>query len=94
MYYSKEEKVSAVVDIVKKLKAFPAKTGGTIDLYNKEYPYVAKFKEITMKWINEDKSEFKGFIYFEEINKYFEYKFPSKKQEEPEFVLRMNMFFK
>jgi len=94
MYYSKEEKIAAVVNIVKKLKSFPAKSGGTIDLYNEEYSYVTEFKDITMKWINRDNSEFKGFIYFQEINKYFEYNFPSKKEEEPEFLLRMNMFFK
>lgn len=88
MFYNKEEKVAIVVDIVKKLKTFPQKHGGTIDLYNNQYSFVEKFKAITMDWIKTDQSEFKGSLYFEEINKYFEYKFPKKKSDEPLFVLR------
>ena len=94
MYYSKEEKVKIIVDIIKKLKTFPTKNGSTIDLYNKEYKYVEKFKTISMNWVNTEHSEFEGSIYFEELNKYFEYNFPSKKKNEPLFVLRNNKFFK
>ena len=32
-----------------------------------------------MDWIKTDQSEFKGSLYFEEINKY-EYKFPKKER--------------
>tara|TARA_X000000950_G_scaffold100480_2_gene127018 strand:+ start:7307 stop:7591 length:285 start_codon:yes stop_codon:yes gene_type:complete len=94
MYYSKEEKVKIIVDIIKKLKTFPTKNGSTIDLYNKEYNFVEKFKTISMNWVNTEHSEFEGSIYFEELNKYFEYNFPSKKNTEPLFVLRNNKFFK
>ena len=94
MYYTKEEKVKIIVDIIKKLKKFPTKNQSTIDLYNKEYSYVEKFKTISMEWINNENTEFKGSIYFEELNKYFEYKFPSKNNIEPLFVLRHNKFFK
>ena len=94
MYYTKEEKVKIIVDIIKKLKKFPTKNQSTIDLYNKEYSYVEKFKTISMEWINNENSEFKGSIYFEELNKYFEYNFPSKNNIEPLFVLRHNKFFK
>ena len=47
-----------------------------------------------MNWVNTEHSEFEGSIYFEELNKYFEYNFPSKKNTEPLFVLRNNKFFK
>ena len=94
MYYTKEEKVKIIVDIIKKLKKFPTKNQSTIDLYNKEYSYVGKLKTISMEWINNENSEFKGSIYFEELNKYFEYNFPSKNNIEPLFVLRHNKFFK
>jgi|TARA_B100001093_G_scaffold519943_2_gene611598 hypothetical protein len=94
MYYSKEEKVKIIVDIIKKLKTFPTKNGSTIDLYNKQYNFVEKFKTISMNWVNTEHSEFEGSIYFEELNKYFEYNFPSEKKTEPLFVLRNNKFFK
>ena len=94
MYYTKEEKVEIIIDIIKKLKKFPTKNQSTIDLYNKEYSYVEKFKTISMDWIKNEKSEYKGSIYFEELNKYFEYNFPSKSNIEPLFVLRQNKFFK
>ena len=94
MNYTREEKVKIIVDIAKNLKNFPAKNGGTVNLYNNEYTFLEKFKSITMQWIQTDNSEYEGFLYFEEINKYFEYKFPSKKNKEPLFVLRHNHFFK
>lgn len=94
IYLTKSDKVKVIVDIAKKLKNFPAKSGGTINLYADCYPFVERFKSISMKWINKEHSEFEGSLYFEEINKYFEYKFPAKKNIEPLFVLRHNKFFK
>ena len=93
MYYNKNEKVKIIVNIINKLKAFPTKNNSTIDLY-KDYSYIEKFKEITMKWVNNEQSSYEGSIYFEELNKYFEYKFPSKRNIEPIFVLKENKFFK
>ena len=86
--YSKGEKVRIIVDITKKLKSFPSKEGGTMNLYNEQYLFVEDFIRITRQWIEEEGSEFKGFMHFHEINKEFEYLFPSTKQEEPLFVLR------
>ena len=91
--YTRSDKVRIVVDIIKKLKKFPATRGGTIDLFIEHYCYIEEFKEITNKWINEEFSEYNGKIHFHEINKYFEYKFPSDKSKEPLFVLRHNKFF-
>ena len=86
--YSKGEKVKIIVDITKKLKSFPSKEGGTMNLYSEQYLFIEDFKRITRQWIEEEGSEFKGFMRFHEISKEFEYLFPSTKQEEPLFVLR------
>ena len=88
-FYTKEEKVAIVIDIIKKLVNFPSKNGDTVNLYNSNYLYVERFKKITNDWINNEKS-YEGTILFEELNKYFEYNFPEKKNKEPLFVLRMN----
>ena len=87
-YYTKTDKVDKIIEIVKKLKTFPAANGGTIDLYREHYIFYDTFKEITNKWINEHYSSFKGTIPFEELGTHFEYIFPSKKHEEVLFVLR------
>lgn len=94
MRYSKGDKVRFIVDIVKRLKTFPAVNGGTIDIYKDDLSYVDEFKKITQKWINGEDVQFNGFLYFEEINKYFEYNFPISDDVEPLFVLRKNMTFK
>ena len=85
--YSKGEKVKIIVEIINKLKTFPSKTGEPINLYNDEYLFVDEFNKITRRWINEESSEFSGFIHFHEINKDFEYIFPSNKNISPLFVL-------
>lgn len=86
--YSKGEKVQFIVDIAKKLQTFPSRGGNTINLYNDQYLFVEEFKKITNQWINEENSEFSGFMHFHEINKEFEYLFPSTKDKIPLFVLR------
>ncbi len=86
--YSKGEKVQFIVDIAKKLQMFPSHGGGTINLYNDQYLFIDEFKKITNRWIHEEGSEFNGSIHFHEINKDFEYKFPSSKDKIPLFVLR------
>ena len=88
MYYLKKDKVKIVVDIVRKLKTFPSKSGNTIDLYQDCYPFKERFKNITNRWINEPNSKFQGTIYFEELGKYFEYDFPDNQNKQPLFVLR------
>ena len=93
MSYSKSDKVKIIVDITKQLKLFPSANGGTIDIYNDEYTYIDEFKKITNKWINEDDLDLRGFIHFEEINKYFEYHFPKSKNNQPLFVLRKDFKF-
>ena len=88
MEYSKNEKLSIIIDIVRKLQNFPTSNGSTTNFYNNNYTFYDEFKCITNKWIKNSKSSFKGKLYFGEINKYFEYDFPDTKNKEPLFVLR------
>ena len=88
VYYNKRDKINKILEIIKKLKTFPATNGGTIDLYRDHYIFYDTFKKITNKWINEHYSSFKGSIPFEELGTHFEYIFPSKKDDEVLFVLR------
>lgn len=88
MNYSQTERLHIVLDIVKKLKNYKLNTGNTIDLYNATLcSFITDFKIITNKYINEEK-EYKGTLFFEEINKNIEYILPIKKNKKPLFVIK------
>ena len=73
MTYSQTERLHIVLDIIKKLKNYKLNTGNTIDLYNSSLcSFITDFKIIINKYIKEEK-EYKGTLYFEEINKHIEY---------------------
>jgi hypothetical protein len=93
-YYSRNERLEIVLNIVKKLKNYELKNGSTINLYNENLcEFIKEFKEITNNYIKQDDNnvkEFKGKLKFTEINKTIEYIFPIIKNIEPLFVIRMN----
>jgi hypothetical protein len=91
-YYSKEEKVKHIVKLTKLLRNFPTTTGRTMDIYNDEYSFVEKFKTISMHWVNNDYSNYKGRLYFEEINKFIEYDLPKTKDKTPKLQLCKNTY--
>ena len=87
-YYSRNERLEIVLNIVKKLKNYELKNGSTINLYNENLcSFVKEFKEITKKYIKEGK-KYEGTLYFEEINKNIKYILPINKNEEVLFVIR------
>ena len=72
-YNNKSERLSIVLDIVKKLKNYKLKNGSTLNLYNPELcSFVNEFKKITNEYIKQDDDyvvDYKGTLLFEEINK-------------------------
>lgn len=91
-YNNKSERLSIVLDIVKKLKNYKLKNGSTLNLYNPELcSFVNEFKKITNEYIKQDDDyvvDYKGTLLFEEINKNIEYILPAKKSDNPLFVIR------
>lgn len=90
-YLTKIERVTIVVDIMKKLKNFKGKRGETIDLYNDMYSFVTEFKDITKQYIDQpddNVKEFRGKLDFDEIGKHIEYILPAKSYQQPLFVIR------
>ena len=94
IYYNKEDKLKAILNITNKLKEFTISNGSSINLYDDKYSYVEKFKDLAVKWINKERSKYEGSLYFEELDKYFNYKFPEKREEKYKFDLVENNFFK
>ena len=77
MEYCKQEKIKKIMEIVNTLK---------------NYPTVSGKMDISLKWINSNK-DFSGKLYFEDIDKYFNYSFPNLKSKPVIFTLEKNSFF-
>ena len=95
MYNNKSERVTIVIDIMKKLKNFKGKNGEIINLYeNGICSFINEFKDICNIYINMDDMtgkaaiDMKGKLYFEEIDRNVEYLLPAKKYKTPLFVIR------
>mgnify|MGYP006217383221 CR=1 FL=1 len=91
-YYSQKERLEIIIDIVKKLKEYKMANGNTINLYNNNFcNFISEFKKISNLYIKQevnDLKEFKGTLYFEEIDKNIEYILPIDTSKKPLFVIR------
>jgi hypothetical protein len=91
---NKNERLSIVLDIVKKLKSFHSSDHTIIDLYNSQFPTIVKLKSIFNEYINQDDTHpsliygLNGSVKFPEINKKIIYTLPVKKDSTPTFILR------
>ena len=86
MFYTKMERLQIVLQIVNKLKNFHC-----TNLYNENLCYfITKLQQIFDKYIKDEQNlnDYKGILYFEEINKNIEYFLPCRKDAEPLFVIK------
>ena len=92
-YYTQKERLNIVLNIIKNLKNYKTNNNTIINLYNDELcSFIKEFKSITNNYIKQDDTkpikEFKGKMFFEEINKEIEYICPANKNKNPLFVIR------
>lgn len=91
---NKNERLTIVLDIVKKLKSFYSSENTIIDLYNQQFPTIIKLKSVFNEYINQDDSHpsliygLNGTLDFPEINKKIIYILPVKKDSTSTFILR------
>ena len=81
-YYTQTERLNIVLNIIKNLKNYKTNNNSTINLYNSDLcSFIIEFKKITNNYIKQDDNkpikEFKGKMFFEEINKEIQYIFPA-----------------
>jgi hypothetical protein len=92
---NKRERLEIVLEIVKKLKNFPTSERTFIDIYNSEFPTIAKLKEIFNEYINQDDNHpsliygLNGKLLFPEINRRIIYVLPVKKDALSTFILQV-----
>ena len=94
MFYSEIERLKIVLQIVNKLKQFKCTNNKIINLYNENLcHFITELKQIFETYIKQEEPnliDFKGILYFEEINKNIEYFLPCRKHIEPLFVIKGN----
>jgi len=90
VYYTSQEKLEIVMDMVSKLRYYKNDRGEPVNLMNEHFTFVPTLKEIMNKYVREDGGEYKGFLEFEEIGKKLEYNFPANNKKDPTLVIRQN----
>ena len=92
MFYNKMERLQIVLQVVNTLKNFRCNNNTIIDLYNENIcQFITELKQIFDKYIKQEEPnliDYKGILYFQEINKNIEYFLPCKKNMEPLFVIK------
>ena len=92
MFYSKIERLQIVLEIVNKLKNFKSKNNTIINLYDDNLcSFIKELKEIFNNYIKQEETkliDYKGNLYFEEIDKKIEYFLPCRKNKKYFFVIR------
>lgn len=92
MFYSKIERLQIVLEIVNKLKNFKCKNNTIINLYDDNLcSFIKELKEIFNNYIKQEETkliDYKGNLYFEEIDKKIEYFLPCRKNKKSLFVIK------
>jgi hypothetical protein len=93
MSNNKMERLQIVLQIVNNLKNYKSTHNTIINLYDDNLcHFITELKEIFKKYIKQDESnlvDYKGTLYFEEIDRNIEYLLPYKKNVQSLFVIRM-----
>lgn len=93
-FYSKMERLQIVLEIVKGLRNFKCKDNSTINLYDDGLcDFIPQIKTVFDAYITQSQDipiDYKGVLFFTEINKNIEYLLPSTKPTTSLFVIRGN----
>jgi len=87
-FYTEREKLEICVDIAKKLKFYENAQGVVVNLFNENYTFIPKLKDIFSNYIKDTK-DYSGILEFEEIGKQIKYHFPISKRRKATFVIKM-----
>ena len=92
MNTTRMDRLQNTLKIVNQLKNFKGKHNEIVNLYDESRcHFVSELKNILKEYVNQDDEalvDYKGTLYFEEIDRNIEYLLPKKKNNEPLFVIR------
>ena len=89
--YTKNERLSFIMEIINNLRTFRGETGDIVNLYNEEYEAIKTLKTIFDQYLNQlDKTSvtFEGTIMFDELNRKLQYRLPAFSPHKPILMLK------
>lgn len=89
--YTKNERLSFIMDIINSLRSFRGENGEAVNLYNEEYSAIKQLKAIFDEYLNQpdDTSvSFEGTIKFEELNRKLQYRLPAFSPHKPLLMMK------
>lgn len=89
--YTKNERLSFIMDIINSLRSFRGENGDIVNLYNEEYTAIKSLKSVFDDYLtqNEETSvSFEGTIKFEELNRKLQYRLPAFAPHKPMIMLK------
>lgn len=89
--YTKNERLTFIMDIINSLRSFRGENGEAANLYNEEYSAIKQLKAIFDEYLNQpdDTSvSFEGTIKFEELNRKLQYRLPAFSPHKPLLLMK------
>lgn len=78
--YTKNERLSFIIEIITSLRNFRGENGNLVNLYNEEYDAIKTLKQVFDAYLNQNDAtsvSFEGSIKFEELNRKLQYRLPA-----------------
>lgn len=89
--YTKNERLSFIMEIIRSLRSFKGEKGDLIDLYNEDYSAIKSLKQVFDSYLNQNDNSsvsFEGTIKFEELNRKLQYRLPAFHPHKPIFIMK------
>ena len=78
--YTKNERLSFIIEIITSLRNFRGENGNIVNLYNEEYAVIKTLKQVFDEYLNQNDAtsvSFEGSIKFDELNRKLQYRLPA-----------------
>jgi hypothetical protein len=89
--YTKNERLSFIMEIIISLRNFKGENGCDVNLYNEEYSAIKTLKTEFDQYLNQSDASsvtFEGTILFEELNRKMQYRLPAFSPHKPMLVMK------
>ena len=89
--YTKNERLSFIMNVINSLRSFRGENGDVVNLYNEEYSAIKSLKTIFDEYLNQNDTRsvsFEGTIKFEELNRKLQYRLPAFAPHNPMIMLK------
>ena len=89
--YTKNERLSHIIEIITCLRNFEGEHGDSVNLYNEEYQAIKTLKSAFDAYLNQNDETsvtFEGTILFDELNRKIQYRLPAFSPHKPVLTMK------